>query len=392
VSKELTAIASYEQASSANQLLEDLGTTREIQLGLAYRDPDDDTFNALFRYEYRKNPALIPDTILFGDGTGSEEHLLAAEAIYAPSWDWEFYGKVAYRNSKTYLADDFVGDTSVYLGQLRATYRFAYNFDLVGEARFISQPSADYTETGLLLELGYYVSPDLRLYGGYTFGDVDDGDFGGSRSADGFHFGVTVKLDSIFDNFGQSQFKEPPEEDLVQQSENDEIELDKVSKIKQPFTITRDPNLDLPTEFIINQSKPYPENLRSQINGDELKIMLNKLPKPTDSYNLTLEPNYEQFINLQLDILPEGVSPLVLEQLISKTNNNELDIVLDKLPKPVDNFTLTLEPALSRSNFEPTPEAASSPEIDNTVSQIDNKLEPNKQPNISENFSISRNQ
>ena len=179
ITPSLTALFTYNQASSSNQVLQGIGTTRTLRTGLAYRDPWDDTWNGLLRYEYRENPSTIPDTILFGRGTGSTEHLFSAEAIYAPSWQWEFYGKYAFRNSTTFLANDFIGSTNVSLGQLRAVYRMNYNTELVAEGRLISQPSAGFTETGLLLEAGYYLTPDLRLSAGYAFGEIDDRDFSG---------------------------------------------------------------------------------------------------------------------------------------------------------------------------------------------------------------------
>ena len=77
--------------------------------------------------------------------------------------------------------------------------------DLVGEARGIWQPSADYTESGFLLEAGYYLSPELRLSAGYVFGSADDEDFTGTRSAGGPYFGMTVKLNGLLDGFGQHQ-------------------------------------------------------------------------------------------------------------------------------------------------------------------------------------------
>lgn len=196
LSPSLTALGRYRQASAANQRLTGLGNSTELKLGLAYRNPDNDVFNALLRYEYRNNPGLIPSDLLLGQGNGSRDHLFAAEAIYAPNWQWEFYGKAAIRNSTTYLASDLVGSSTISLAQLRTTYRFDYRWDLVGEARWISQGSAGYSETGFSLEAGYYLSPNLRLAAGYSFGNVYDRDFSGSRSAGGPYLGLTLKLDN----------------------------------------------------------------------------------------------------------------------------------------------------------------------------------------------------
>ena len=202
ISPALTALLRYQQASSSNQKLEGLGNTANLKLGLAYRDPDNDKFNALLRYEYRKNPSTIPDSLLLGTGTGSEDHTFALETLYAPNWRWELYGKYAIRHSTSYLAQDLVGSSTINLAQLRATYRLGYNFDLVGEARWLNQPSANHSETGFVIEGGYYLTPNLRLSAGYAFGNVDDEDFSGSRSAGGLYAGLTVKLNELFDGFG----------------------------------------------------------------------------------------------------------------------------------------------------------------------------------------------
>ncbi len=222
ISPELTALVRYQQANSSNQKLTGLGDTASLKVGLAYRDSKNDKFNALLRYEYRKNPAVIPDTVLLGSGTGSEDHTFAVEAIYAPNWQWEFYGKYALRNSTSYLAEDLVGTSTVNLAQLRSTYRLGYSMDLVGEARLISQ--SDYTETGFVVEAGYYLTPNLRLSAGYSFGKVDDRDFSGTRSAGGLYLGLTMKLNELFDGFGLQKI--PPR----QQQESTKTLVEKLKK------------------------------------------------------------------------------------------------------------------------------------------------------------------
>ncbi|PAX51806.1 hypothetical protein CK510_22790, partial [Brunnivagina elsteri CCALA 953] len=99
LSPALTVAARYQQAGGANQLLEGLADTADLRVGLAYRDPSNDKFNVLLAYEYRQNPSTIPDDLLLGNGNGAIAHLFSAEAIYAPNWRWEFYGKYAFRNT-----------------------------------------------------------------------------------------------------------------------------------------------------------------------------------------------------------------------------------------------------------------------------------------------------
>lgn len=204
ISPSLTGLLRFDRSNNGNQGLRNYGDTTELRFGLAYRDIAEDKLNALLRYEYRRNPSFIPEAILLGDGTGSHEHLVAAEAIYAPAWDWELYGKIALRQSETDLARDLVGNTTTTLGQLRATYRLHDSFDLVGEARWIGQ-SDGYSELGYVVEGGYYMTPDLRLGLGYGFGRVRDRDFNGSRAASGPYVGVTLKLNELFDGFGRQE-------------------------------------------------------------------------------------------------------------------------------------------------------------------------------------------
>ncbi len=213
LSPALTVLARYEQANFANQLIEGLKDTANLRVGLAYRDPNSDRWNALLRYEYRKNPSTIPETLLFGTGTGATEHVFAGEAIYAPSWRWEFYGKGAVRYSDTELANNFSNSSTIFLGQLRAAYRLNYRMDLAVEGRWIGQNSPSYNEVGLAVETGYYLTPDLRIALGYSFGGVDDRDFTGYRSEGGVYFGVTFKLNELLGGFGRQRVVPPQQQE-----------------------------------------------------------------------------------------------------------------------------------------------------------------------------------
>jgi hypothetical protein len=209
----LTGLARYQQAGSSNQSLEALGNSATLRVGLAYRNPKDDKFNALLRYEYRRNPALVPDSILIGTGSASIDHTIALEGIYAPNWQWEFYGKFAYRQSTTYLAKDLVGSSAIVLGQLRTTYRFDKRWDITAEARFIEQPSQGYSEIGAVAEVGYYLTPNLRLAAGYSFGNINGRDFGDSRSSGGPYVGLTVKINELFSGFGLQKVSAPKQQE-----------------------------------------------------------------------------------------------------------------------------------------------------------------------------------
>ncbi len=211
ISPALTALLRYQQSNFANQTIDGLSDTINLKLGLAYRNPADDKFNALLRYEFRQNPSTTPISLLFGSGTGSEVHLFALETIYAPNWRWEFYGKYALRSTKSYLAQDLIGTNSISLGQLRATYRLGYRWDITSDFRWIGQTATGFDEIGAALEVGYYLTPNLRVGAGYSFGKANDRDL--NRNRGGFFLGVQLKLNELFDGFGLQKVVPPQQQE-----------------------------------------------------------------------------------------------------------------------------------------------------------------------------------
>jgi hypothetical protein len=201
---ELTALVRYQQAGAANQIIRDgnLGDTVNLKVGLAIRHPQVDQWNGLFSYQYRRNPSLLPNSILTATGTGSEDHTLAAEVIYAPNWQWEFAGKYALRNATSYLDSSLTAGSTIGLTQFRTTYRLGYNWDLTGDVRWLSQFASGRNELGAALEAGYYLTPNLRMSAGYSLGVADDPNSG--RNASGPYLGVTVKLNELF-GFGRQE-------------------------------------------------------------------------------------------------------------------------------------------------------------------------------------------
>lgn len=218
ISPALTALARFQQAGEANVFLpssvnnfgadqgvrfEELGDTANFKVGLAYRDPTNDKFNGLLKYEWRQNFDSIPENQFTGSSTATG-HVFSAEGIYAPSWRWEFFGKYALRNGVTYFDGDRY-DGTVNLAQARASYKLGYRTDLAVEGRWIGQDSnnnSDFDEFGIAVEGGYYLTPDLRLGVGYAFGSVDDRDFTGYRSEGGLYLNVSLKLNELFGGFG----------------------------------------------------------------------------------------------------------------------------------------------------------------------------------------------
>jgi hypothetical protein len=218
ITESLTGLARFELGNFANQTITDqLSNSSSLRMGLAYRNPFSDQFNGLLSYEYRRNPGSTPQSILQGTSSvEAQDHTLSLEGIYAPNWQWEFYGKYALRASSANLAQDFGFSNTIHLTQLRATYRFAYRWDVGTEVRWVGQPVIGYNETGFALEAGYYLTPDVRLGVGYSFGGANDGSFlggGGYRSASGPYFGITAKVNQLFNRFGVQPVSPPQQQE-----------------------------------------------------------------------------------------------------------------------------------------------------------------------------------
>ncbi|MBX2864036.1 MAG: TonB-dependent receptor [Leptolyngbyaceae cyanobacterium MAG.088] len=252
----VSTLFNYQLNRAANQSISNIGTTSNLKLGLAYRDPNDDRFNALMRYEHRINPGTLPTNALFGRSIDTSEHLFATEALYAPNWQWEFYGKYAFRHSQTKIrlpADeggDFVSNNSLHMAQLRATYRFDYRWDLSAEARWFGG-LGDYSELGYALEAGFYPSPDTRIYAGYSGGGAYDSDFGVNRSSSGFYMGMSAKINSLFNGFGLQDVAPEQQQESVQEPQEPSIFFEDSTNITFPGQAEQE---DAPAEMLTPES------------------------------------------------------------------------------------------------------------------------------------------
>jgi outer membrane protein OmpA-like peptidoglycan-associated protein len=277
----LTALVNFDRNYASGRQFNGLGASTTLRAGLAYRNPYSDIFNALLRYEYRENPSTIPETLLVGSGTGSRDHLVALEAIYAPNWQWEFYTKLGLRHSTSFLAEDFTASSFLTLAQFRATYQLNRRFDLTGEVRMINQPSADFTELGFLAEVGYHLTPDLRLAVGYSGGSVNsDRDFSGSRASSGIYGGVTFKLNRLFQGFGvQRPLSAAQSQQRLIQANRDTDKPNLQAALPQPLRLdvsrqlefeSNSATLDSPSTVILNSlatvMQQYPD-LKIDIQG-----------------------------------------------------------------------------------------------------------------------------
>jgi hypothetical protein len=234
LSPALSALLRFQQSSAANQVLRDanLGARMDVKAGLAFRNPASDEFNGLLSYQYRRNPSILPTSILTTSGTGSEDHTLALEGIYAPNWQWEYAAKYALRNATSYLDQSLSAGSTLGITQLRATYRFAHDWDVTGDVRWLNQFSSGRSELGAALEAGYYLTPDLRLSAGYSLGVADDPN--GSRNASGPYLGLTVKINELFGGFGRQQ--SAPAQQQESKVSNSTPQLPVTTQLQTPAT------------------------------------------------------------------------------------------------------------------------------------------------------------
>jgi hypothetical protein len=73
LSPALSALLRFQQSSAANQVISDagIGATTNLKAGLAFRNPASDEFNGLLSYQYRKNPSILPTSIITASGANS---------------------------------------------------------------------------------------------------------------------------------------------------------------------------------------------------------------------------------------------------------------------------------------------------------------------------------
>ncbi|OKH30044.1 hypothetical protein NIES2119_31600 [[Phormidium ambiguum] IAM M-71] len=350
VSPSLTGLFRYQMGNFANQLADDLdlADSMDLRLGLAYRNPNDDRFNALLKYEFRRNSATTPLIYEFDTDESGSAHVLSLEGIYAPSWRWELFGKYALRTAN-FQYEDIENDTLTQLGQFRTTFRFAYRMDIAGEVRWIGQNN--YSEWGWAAELGYYLTPDLRLGVGYSFGSVDDRDFSGFRSNGGPYFQITFKVNELFNGFGrQKPIPRPRPRDLpvailphlqpvtvaTNQPENNNnvtIEIASLTHLiyeSYPQLI----NISSPQKESINQQtiNPLPaanEQKNSAITQPNLTATTNKLEFMFFAHLPLIPANLHQGITNAMPLM--GTREWVVEKTSTQERQTTQDSIISEL-------------------------------------------------------------
>ena len=171
--------------------------------GVAVRPVKSDRVAAFFNYQHRS----------LTQGAGAlaareRSNTLSADAFVQALPKLSLFGKFAVKQGGTSRPGVASAPTFTYLLQARAEYLIARRWDVAVEGRYLAQPSTQTSRAGVAGELGYWVTPDIRLGGGYNFNRALEqpgrSALGGDRR--GFYFSITTKLERVF-NFFDAQKK-----------------------------------------------------------------------------------------------------------------------------------------------------------------------------------------
>lgn len=149
----------------------------EAKLGYAWRPADNDRVNALFSYTYLYDLPGIDQVNIDGEVAGDRQktHMLNAAASWQVSPVWTLGAKYGYRlRESAPRATNTFSTSEAHLGILRADFHVVHNWDILAEARIMTSPRSNVTETAGLLGVYRLFGDNLRVGGGYLHGRVDD--------------------------------------------------------------------------------------------------------------------------------------------------------------------------------------------------------------------------
>lgn len=146
-------------------------TLDRFQLGAAYRDADQNRFDALGKFEYRYEN----DETELDSPVKREAYIVSTVANYHPDQDWHFSGQYAIKK----LNVDFNELESSGIVQLlsgRASYDINHRWDASVSAGVLWGNNSDGKRWLLGGEVGYLLAQNLWLSAGYNFSGYSDKD------------------------------------------------------------------------------------------------------------------------------------------------------------------------------------------------------------------------
>jgi large repetitive protein len=162
-----------------------------FQTGFAYRQTEQDRFNALMKYEFRyEDGSLDPQ---FEEALRMV-HIISADGHYQPTRDWMFSLHYA---GKFVQEDwsDFDDDYHAHLLSGRVIYNLTERWDVgIIQSVFFDRDFAS-VRYGVGPEVGYTLKQNVRLGAGYNIFGFYDRDFSDRNTAPGFYINLRMKFD-----------------------------------------------------------------------------------------------------------------------------------------------------------------------------------------------------
>ncbi|MDO4636781.1 MAG: hypothetical protein Q4B13_04430 [Lautropia sp.] len=165
-----------------------------FQLGLAYRDSDTNRVNTLFRYEYWRRYDPILQTSLEPQPDGYTKHIGSLVSDWHPNRNWWLTGRLAGKRQTDRFAS---GDSHfrAWLAGGRLTYGLGERWDISGIVYRMWSPHLN-SQNAFGTELGYLVTSNLWLSGGYNWSGFRDHDLTGSEyTSQGAYLRLRFKFD-----------------------------------------------------------------------------------------------------------------------------------------------------------------------------------------------------
>lgn len=183
------------QGTSTGELMQD-----RFQAGVAYRQTDSNEWSGLARIELKAEK----DTTQPGMELKRSVEILSLHANYQPRRPFTLSGRYAAKMASE-KSNGLVSKSNTQLVSGRAIWEFAPRFDLSINAATLLGQGAQKRQYGLGFEVGYMLTDNLWLSGGYNFFGFKDEDLvSGDYTAKGAYVRLRYKFDEeLFDRPGK---------------------------------------------------------------------------------------------------------------------------------------------------------------------------------------------
>jgi hypothetical protein len=160
--------------------------------GLAWRQTEQDVWNALFRYEYKYEDGT---TYLGDPGLARQVHTLATSLNYQPDREWIF---AAHYATKFVFENFDTGPRGSYFGHLlagRVLYEFHRRWDAGLNLAVSFNDDFSNNQWALGPELGHIFTKNVRIGLGYNLVGFHDRDFDTADTSPGLFLSLRIKFD-----------------------------------------------------------------------------------------------------------------------------------------------------------------------------------------------------